>query len=291
MNFSIVIPLYNKSYSIERCIDSVLSQTYKNFKIIVVNDGSTDDSSSIINIRYSEEIKSGIMKIIEQCNQGVSVARNEGVKASQSDYICFLDADDEWKTDFLQEIHRLICDFPKASLYCLQHETKKGKDRPIISRSYYGSNFRGYVPNFFKASLFSSIANSSKICIKKEFLAIIGGFPEGYKSGEDLYVWMECSLHGSIAFYNRVSVRIHVANDSSREGRSESIPYPFIYYGSKPHINLSFWPKAYLFRIYLSHLFVSLRTKDIESAKTRTAAASVLFPSLKIIKTTLDLFK
>ena len=108
MRFSVIIPLYNKAYSIERCIGSVISQTYQNFEIIVVNDGSTDDSAKKVINSYSNEITSGKIRIIYQPNKGVSVARNNGVEASNCEYICFLDADDEWKPHFLELMKNLI---------------------------------------------------------------------------------------------------------------------------------------------------------------------------------------
>lgn len=291
MFFSIVIPLYNKSYSINNCITSVLSQTHKGFEIIIVNDGSTDDSLSIVRDIYASEIDSKIIKVIDQPNQGVSAARNKGVNIAKSDYICFLDADDEWKPSFLEEMYSLITDFPEANLYCLQHETKVNEEDPIRNRCYYKDGFRGYVKNFFKASLIGSIANSSKICIKKSALYSVGGFPEGSKSGEDLYVWIRMSLNGNVAFHNKVLARVNVLQDLSRSGRSVSIPYPFIYYNGDTNSELNSWSKAYLFRIYLAHMSASLRSKDIESAKARTVAASGIFPFLKLISTSLKIIK
>lgn len=291
MFFSIVIPLYNKSYSINNCITSVLSQTHKGFEIIIVNDGSTDDSLSIVRDIYASEIDSKIIKVIDQPNQGVSAARNKGVNIAKSDYICFLDADDEWKPSFLEEMYSLITDFPEANLYCLQHETKVNEEDPIRNRCYYKDGFRGYVKNFFKASLFGSIANSSKICIKKSALESVGGFPESHQSGEDLYVWMQISLNGSVAFYNKVFVRINVLQDLSRSGRSVSIPYPFIYYSGDANSELNSWSKVYLFKIYLAHVSASLKSKDIDSAKARTLAASGVFPYLVFFSRALNLIK
>jgi len=291
MFFSIVVPLYNKSYSISRCIDSILLQTYSSFEIIVVNDGSTDDSLSIVEDTYPHEIYSGVIKVVDQTNKGVSAARNSGVQLAKSNYVCFLDADDEWKPTFLIEIKRLINDFPKANLYCLQHETKINQKDPVRNRCYYRDGYRGYIENFFKASLVGSIANSSKICISKNALKSVGGFPEGYKSGEDLYVWMEISLNGHVAFYNKVLARVNVLQDLSRSGRSESIPYPFIHYSGKASSELNSWSKVYLFKMYLSHLSASLRTHDMDSARARTAAASGVFPYLAIVNRALNIIK
>ena len=125
-----------------------LSQTYKNFKIILVNDGSADNSVDVVEQSYPEQISTGLIKIINQVNQGVSIARNEGIKASNTEYICFLDADDEWKPDFLKQMKLLIQDYPLAILYCLQHETKVENKPATRNSSYYKNNYRGYVNNF-----------------------------------------------------------------------------------------------------------------------------------------------
>ena len=279
MNFSVVIPLYNKSYSIESCIDSVLLQSYQNFEIIIVNDGSTDDSVQKVIQNYSNEITLGKIKLIKQSNKGVSIARNNGVLASSFDYVCFLDADDEWKTSFLYSMKLLIEDYPLAALYCLQHETKLINQRAIPNSSYYKPGFRGYVNNFFKASIFGSVANSSKVCVKKEFFMTTGGFPEHEKSGEDLFVWMELARIYKVAFYNEVNVRINAIEDLSRSGRNLSIPYPFVYYSQPENIHkLSTWSRIYLRKVYLAHIKESLLSKQYDALFYRATVGSNLFP-------------
>lgn len=279
LKFSVVIPLYNKSYSIEQCIDSVISQTYKNFEIIIVNDGSTDDSLRKVESLYSEEINDKKITIIDIPNQGASKARNIGVSFAKSKYICFLDADDEWYPDFLIDMKYLIDNYSAANLYCLQHETQVNNALTLKNPCYYKSGYHGYINNFYRASIIGSIANSSKVCIKKDALLNIGCFPENHKSGEDLYVWMELSREGKVAFYNKTSVRVNVISDNSRNGRGLSIPYPFIYYSKPQNINkLSFWSKLYLRKIYISHLKESLKKKQDDALLFRAQAGNKLFP-------------
>ena len=101
----IIIPLFNKKKHIERCIDSALNQKIKFNKILIVNDGSTDQVENILE-KYS--LKNKNIKVINQDNRGVSNARNTGIKNSNADYIVFLDADDELSFFYLHEICRLI---------------------------------------------------------------------------------------------------------------------------------------------------------------------------------------
>ena len=102
--FSVIIPLYNKQDYITRTINSVLNQTYQNFEIIVVDDGSTDKSLSVV-----KTIKDKRIKVFSQKNLGVSNARNKGIKQSKGNYIAFLDADDEFLPRYLdlRNIHYL----------------------------------------------------------------------------------------------------------------------------------------------------------------------------------------
>lgn len=112
--FSIIIPLYNKEQTIVRTLYSVLSQTYHDFEVIIVNDGSNDNSLDNIN----KNILDSRIKIINQENQGVSAARNRGVEESKHDYIAFLDADDEWLPGYLEKVIEAISLFPNAGMYC-----------------------------------------------------------------------------------------------------------------------------------------------------------------------------
>lgn len=279
MNFSIIIPLYNKDYYIKKCIDSVLDQTYSLFEIIIVNDGSTDDSLSVVTRTYKKEIEDGKIKLINQPNKGVSEARNKGVSLSSYEYICFLDADDEWKKWFLESIVCLINDYPLAEWYSLQHEVQIEGHKPINNSSYFKKGFRGYVSNFYLASLFGSISNSSKVCIKKDSLLKIGGFPVKFRSAEDLYVWLELARSCQIAFENTVSVRVNIKVDESRANRVQSIPFIFNYYSvSSNKKKLTFWSKLYLRKIYLSHLNETFRKKQYGPALEQANSGKDLFP-------------
>lgn len=98
--FSIIIPVYNVEKYIKKCLDSVFSQTYKDFEVIVVNDGTKDKSMDIVK-KYD-------VKIINQVNQGLSEARNNGVKEAKGDYILFIDSDDYINKDLLQELSKSL---------------------------------------------------------------------------------------------------------------------------------------------------------------------------------------
>ena len=92
-----MIPTFNRAYCLERAIESVLKQTFINFEIILVDDGSTDNTQELIENKYF-----GRLKYLKSENRGVSAARNLGIRASMGDWIAFLDSDDEWLSDHLE---------------------------------------------------------------------------------------------------------------------------------------------------------------------------------------------
>ena len=104
MKYSVVIPLYNKEHYIASTLRSVLAQTYPDYEVIVVDDGSTDHS-----LQACKTVQSDKIRIVQQANQGVSAARNKGIELAAGEYICFLDADDTWHPDYLQNIGKPSC--------------------------------------------------------------------------------------------------------------------------------------------------------------------------------------
>lgn len=102
---SVIIPVYNGEKYIKRCINSLINQTYKNIEIIIINDGSKDNSINIIK-EISEKDKRII--IIDKENQGVSIARNAGIEKASGDYIMFVDVDDWVKTNMIEQMYKVI---------------------------------------------------------------------------------------------------------------------------------------------------------------------------------------
>ncbi|MBO3335132.1 glycosyltransferase family 2 protein [Clostridium perfringens] len=105
IKFSVLIPVYNVEIFLRECIDSVLNQTYKNFEIIIVNDGSTDSSLDICN-EYARKDKR--IKVYSQVNQGLITARRKAISEASGDYYLFLDSDDFWELNLLETINRVI---------------------------------------------------------------------------------------------------------------------------------------------------------------------------------------
>ena len=109
IQISVVIPLYNKCETIGRALESVFSQIVQPFEIIVVNDGSTDGSETLV-----KQINHPLIRIFNQTNSGVSAARNKGIEMAKGEWIAFLDADDEWRSEFLKTMQMLAFTYPQC---------------------------------------------------------------------------------------------------------------------------------------------------------------------------------
>lgn len=107
VKYSFIVPVYNTSKYLKKCLDSLVKQTFKDFEIIIVNDGSTDNSSNIIS-KYQDTYKN--IKVVNQKNEGLSMARNNGVKEANGKYLIFIDSDDYVEKDLLQEVNKEIKD-------------------------------------------------------------------------------------------------------------------------------------------------------------------------------------
>ncbi len=207
MNYSVVIPLYNKALHIERALKSVVDQTCQDFEIIVVNDGSTDNGQEIV-----ESIQDARIRLINQSNQGVSVARNIGIEAATNKYVAFLDADDEWLPDFLQNIQTLINNYSDCGAYAAAVQTIR-PDGQVFFPSLGNlppEPWIGILPNFFE--LFQqglSAFHPSSIVIPKQVLKDVGGFPEGVILMEDIACWVKIAIRYPIAFNPKRLVIYH----------------------------------------------------------------------------------
>lgn len=208
--FSVIIPLYNKAAHIEKALQSILNQSFHEFELIVVNDGSTDNSLHIVehflrtqhhagNISVSDHVH-----IINQENMGVSTARNNGVKAAKYNHIAFLDADDWWHKHYLAEMKRLIEQFPEASLYgSSYYQVKNGKQSkaPIGVDGHFTAGYIDYC-NVYAKTLCMPIWTSAAVVNKKIFLAE-NGFKPNLKLGEDFDLWIRIALKHKVAFCNK----------------------------------------------------------------------------------------
>ena len=197
MRFSVIIPLYNKAPYIEKALRSVLEQTFNDYEMIVVDDGSTDDSYSVA--KSVLEASERPFKLIHQENSGVSTARNKGVAASSGEYICFLDGDDWWAPTFLEKMDELIQDYPEAGIYGTNYYyVKNGRQRVCVKIAE-----TGYI-NYCKvySEGMAMPLTSITVSMPREVFNESGGFRKGLKMGEDFDLWIRIALKYKVAFLN-----------------------------------------------------------------------------------------
>lgn len=201
MNVSVVIPLFNKERHIQRAINSVLKQTYQEFEIIIVNDGSTDNSEN-----KAKEINDTRIKLINQENRGVSVARNTGINEAKYELVAFLDADDAWEHQFLETIVRLRKLYPQAGIYGTAYEFQNPEGNRIPANYYDIPNigWEGVVENYFRASIKNQLLWTSAVAIPKNVFKDVGFFSVGMSRGEDLDMWLRIVLKYEVVFSNTI---------------------------------------------------------------------------------------
>jgi glycosyltransferase involved in cell wall biosynthesis len=207
MDFSVVIPLYNKTSHIHRTINSVLSQTHPNFEIIVVDDGSTDNGVEIVSSIQDERIR-----IIHQQNAGVSMARNRGIQEAKYDVIAFLDADDEWLPNFLEEIGELYREYPECGIYATFYKIilSNGTVECQALKGAHRRSRRGIIKDIFTTYHNYFPFTSSSVMVPKDVLEKVGGFPSGIKFGEDRITWIKIALSSPIAFSSSIQSIYHM---------------------------------------------------------------------------------
>lgn len=259
---SVVIPLFNKEKFIIQCLDSIFTQISKVDEVIIVDDGSSDNSYMLVEQYIAKNSISNIV-LTKQNNSGVSVARNLGISLSTHSYIAFLDADDQWEDNYIYEIKKLIKQYPSAIAYSTSHYINNINGK-LWKKTVLPKGFSGIIKNFYISSKKLSILNSSKTIIRADIIKSINGFPEGITNGEDLFIWMELARKGNIAHINLPLVTINQFNDESRFGRSVKIPYPISYYG-RNDIKLSSDEKNYLLLIAIKFVVINKYTNDIGS--------------------------
>ena len=193
--FSVIMPLFNKAPYVKKALESICAQTYKDFELVIVNDGSTDDSLNVVN-DFVREMYGVQCKVYSQANAGVAVARNNGVAKSKGEYVCFLDADDWWEPTFIEEMDRLINEYSDAGLYATNYVYyKQGKTHVALNLD------RGYM-NYPEAYIHSTAMPicSTATCLNRAVFCEMGGFPKGIKLGEDFLLWAKTALHYRVAF-------------------------------------------------------------------------------------------
>ncbi|HLW33994.1 MAG TPA: glycosyltransferase family A protein [Aequorivita sp.] len=212
--FSVIIPLYNKEKDIEKTMASLFAQRFSDLEVIIVNDGSTDQSERVI-----KSLTDSRIKLFSKKNEGVALTRNFAVEKATSKHIAFLDADDYWHPHHLENLNNLIEKFPEAQWYATAYEKKHNQKliTSMISPILEKKEWSGIVDDYFKNSLIDALAWTSAVCMKKSFFQQLKGFDATITNGagEDTDLWIRAALASPMVFSTQISAR-HNLDGSNR---------------------------------------------------------------------------
>ncbi len=210
--FSVIIPLYNKEAHILGTLKSVFDQLFTDYEIVLVNDGSTDNSWKKI-----KNIDNPKLKIFNNDKKGVSQARNFAMQQAKGDYFAFLDADDTWENNHLKDLFELILEYPNCGLYCTNYTYDYGNNfivKPVFPTLPKNNDWKGIVSDFFLASIKFRIATTISVAIPKKIINNIGFFDTNYTSGQDTDYWTRIALVYRVAFTKQTSAVINIGADN-----------------------------------------------------------------------------
>ncbi len=194
--FSVVVPVYNKANFVAQTIQSILAQSFTDYEIVLVNDGSTDNSLQVL-----QSFSAPNTTLINQENQGLSVARNKGITASTGEIIALLDADDLWEPQHLQSLFELSQRFPEAKLYGTAYvELFSDANRVPPKINLKTAKPQLLIPDFFEASLFQPIVPPSSFAFQKDIVDTIGGFDSQITYFEDVDFYIRAHLKYKMAY-------------------------------------------------------------------------------------------
>jgi glycosyltransferase involved in cell wall biosynthesis len=205
---SVIIPTYNRSWCLSEAIDSVLSQTFQDMELIVVDDGSSDETPALLS-RYGDRLR-----CLRQTNQGVSAARNHGFQAAGGALIAFLDSDDLWQPEKLARQVDFFDHQPDA-LICQTGETWIRRGRRVNAKHRHRKP-SGWI---FEPSLALCLVSPSAVMMRRELLEEMGGFDESLPACEDYDLWLRVSLRYPIHLIEEALVIKRGGHDDQLSGQ------------------------------------------------------------------------
>ena len=275
---SVVIPVYNKRKSIRRSVDSALRQSYHDFELLVIDDGSTDGSLAELS-----DIKDARLKRFQKENSGVSATRNLGMEMAQGCIVAFLDGDDVWDENYLKRLKDMYQSHPDCAMFFQTNKIVPYKEfdsyskhtcpeKPVICSTDWEKNF--YFRDFY----------TSSIAVNKEKALSMGGFDTSLTIGEDLDLWFRLMLAFPMCFLDEIHVFIlkyeadyhsrQVPLDYRKHFSYMLITHPELYLSLKDNIDVRKVMNKVIFFAWLCF------TKDKNEAAVRLLSKHIRFSLL-----------
>jgi glycosyltransferase involved in cell wall biosynthesis len=188
---SVIIPTFNRSHTVKDAVESVLAQTYSNFELIVIDDGSSDNTKDVL----ADYISNNQIRYLYQDNQGVSKARNVAVANSDGEWLSFLDSDDRWLPNKLEKQIELLKAQPdKKLVHGEEIWIRRGKRvNPRLKHQKSGGDI-------FSRSLELCLISPSAVMLSRELFDEMGGFREDFVVCEDYDLWLKITSLNEVAF-------------------------------------------------------------------------------------------
>ncbi len=195
---SVVVPLFNNEKTVARCLSSILGQSFDDLDLIVVDDGSTDESAAVV-----ESFSDPRVRLVHQENAGPAAARNRGVRSTHADLIAFLDADDEWMPSYLETIWSLSHTYPAAGILATNCLVREAQQTWIPTSKHLpprGETDR--LDRYFRICAKVMPFGPSCCAVRRSVLERIGGFRESMRYYEDLDAFARIAVSHPIIYRN-----------------------------------------------------------------------------------------
>lgn len=200
----VIIPTYNRAHFIERSITSVLNQSYKNFELYLIDDGSTDNTKEVI----APFLALDNFHYLKKENQGVSAARNFGIKNSNSPWVSFLDSDDEWLSHKLQEQVSAINHLPELSFFHSNEIWMRNGVRVNLPKKFDKGHYE-----LVERSLEMCLISPSTVIIKRDLLLEFDNFDESILLCEDFDLWNKILANYKVGFIEKELIIKYAGHD------------------------------------------------------------------------------
>lgn len=280
---SVIIPTYNRNTFIQEALNSVRAQSFMDYEVIVVDDGSTDSTGEMLQNTYDEKVH-----YMWQENQGESVARNKGIELANGEYIAFLDSDDKWLSKKLEMQVRLLDEYPEIGMsFCqaqLINETGNLLDSSVLGRNLHENEIT--FENLVMHNLIGSVSSSM---IRKVTLERIGGFDPLIRYGEDWDLWLRIHSLSKFGFISEplVQLRRHQSTQCyfpSTEGNSKRLADHLVildkaFANWQGSLSKGIQEKAYAYQ-YAQSFLAEKSVNNDKIAKNNLQKACGLFPDI-----------
>jgi glycosyltransferase involved in cell wall biosynthesis len=209
---SIVTPLYNSSVYIQSTLGSVLAQTLENWELILVNDGSQDDTTE----KVKPYLADPRISYISQDNQGIAGARNTGIAAARGEWVCLLDHDDRWLPNKLEKQLEFAATY-NLEIVSTDAFVVKGAERHLYSTNFpketvvaLAHSLRDDDVDIFKLLIEGNFLCSSSVAIKRQLFERLGLLDPKAAPADDYEMWLRCSAHAKIGYLDEPLIEYHM---------------------------------------------------------------------------------